>query len=122
MNNLFIFFLEAPLEEPTATFGIFWWILYILLIIAPWAFVLFKFVIFRKLRVRFILPNKEELPSISLKKGAHIDLPEAPSFKNYTFVGWYIDENLTEEWIDVPMPNKNIKLYAKYERLELEGE
>ena len=96
-----------------------WWyvgmIVLLVILISPWIFIIFKYWIFRKLRVRFIIGENEELTQIYLKKGEKITLPIAPKKDNQTFIGWFIDQELTEEYIDMPMPNYNIKLYAKYE-------
>ncbi|MBE6131274.1 MAG: hypothetical protein E7183_06085 [Erysipelotrichaceae bacterium] len=95
-----------------------WYIVMVLLLIilmSPWIFLIFKYGIYRKLRVRFIIEEGKELEPIYLKKGAEIILPEAPVIEGKIFVGWFIDKELTEEYIPIPMPNYNIKLYAKYE-------
>lgn len=97
----------------------FWWYfgmaVLIVILISPWIFIVFKYWVFRKLRVRFIISEQEELTPVYLKKGEKIILPDAPYKENKNFVGWFIDQDLTEEYIDMPMPNYNIKLYAKYE-------
>lgn len=90
-------------------------VLFLIILISPWIFIIFKFGVYRKLRVRFILPDGKELSPIYLKKGAEITLPDAPTLDGKNFIGWYIDPECTEEYIPVPMPNYNIKLYAKYE-------
>lgn len=109
-----ILFLE---EKPQPIFEPGWYIAMIILIIlllSPWVFLIFKYGIYRKLRVRFIISEEEELTPIYLKKDAEIILPEAPRKEGLKFVGWYVDKDLTEEYIKIPMPNYNIKLYAKY--------
>ena len=90
-------------------------ILFLIILISPWIFIILKFGVYRKLRVRFILPDGKELTPVYLKKGAEIVLPTAPTLEGKTFIGWYVDPECTEEYIEVPMPNNNIKLYAKYE-------
>ena len=62
-----------------------------------------------------LMEEGKELEPVYLKKGSEIVLPEAPIIEGKTFVGWFIDKELTEEYIPIPMPNYNIKLYAKYE-------
>ena len=114
MINLFIFLEEAK----EFVFDQKWYlqmIFFLVVLMSPWIFVLFKFVIFRKLRVRFIIEPGNELPPLFFEKGAEIILPEAPIIEGKKFVGWYIDPECTEEYIPIPMPNYNIKLYAKYE-------
>ena len=39
--------------------------------------------------------------------------PEAER-EDYTFGGWYTDEELTHEWTDTTMPNHDLTLYAKF--------
>ena len=113
VNNL-MFLTENANDIYNAT----WYIVMVLLLvilISPWIFIIFKFGIYRKLRVRFIIEEGKELEPVYLKKGSEIVLPEAPIIEGKTFVGWFIDKELTEEYIPIPMPNYNIKLYAKYE-------
>ncbi len=108
-------FLESVPQEPVYQLG--WYIAMIILVIilvSPWIFIIVKYGIFRKLRVRFIIGDEELVP-LYLKKGSKIVLPEAPVKEGKTFVGWFIDSDLTEEYIDMPMPDHNIKLYGKYE-------
>ena len=114
MLNNFVFLTENPDNIYNATWYIVM-VIFLIILISPWIFVIFKFGIYRKLRVRFIIEDGKELTPIYLKKGAKINLPEAPVIEGKTFVGWYIDPECTEEFIPVPMPNNNIKLYAKYE-------
>lgn len=41
--------------------------------------------------------------------------PEDPENGNYTFVGWFYDENGTEKAFDFSMPvNRDLNLYAKW--------
>ncbi len=96
--------------------------LLIILCVAPWIFVIFRYGIFRKLRVRFILPNNEELPPLYLKKNAEIILPEPKEYLGYKFCGWYLDSEFEYEYIPMPMPDKNLKLYGKYEKINFEEE
>lgn len=113
INNL-MFLTENTNDIYNAT----WYIVMVLLLvilISPWIFIIFKFGIYRKLRIRFIIEEGKELEPVYLKKGSEIVLREAPIIEGKTFVGWFIDKELTEEYIPIPMPNYNIKLYAKYE-------
>jgi uncharacterized repeat protein (TIGR02543 family) len=87
----------------------------LLLLLSPWIYIIFKFGVFRKLRVRFIIDENTELAPLFLKKGEEITLPEAPIIEGKVFIGWFVDEERTEEYIPIAMPNYNIKLYAKYE-------
>ena len=48
-------------------FGPFWWVLmifYLILVIAPWVFIIFRYGIFRKLRIHLIMHIGNELPSL----------------------------------------------------------
>lgn len=110
-------YLEAVPQEPVYQLG--WYIAMVILLIiliSPWIFIIYKYGIFRKLRVRFIL-DEEELVPLYLKKGSKIVLPDVPEKEGKKFVGWFINQEMTEEYIDMPMPNYNIKLYGKYETI-----
>ena len=111
-----IFLEEAESAPKNSPFWLIVFIVYLLLVLAPWIFLLFKFVIFRRLRVSYYLPNNKLLMTSDLKKGEMIIPPTPPVFENHEFVGWFIDEEMTIEYIEMPMPNKNIKLYAKYQK------
>lgn len=45
--------------------------------------------------------------------GREVDITKAPEREGYTFEGWYLDENFTEE-VDTVTMNKNITVYAKW--------
>lgn len=113
LNNL-VFLAENADNIYNATWYIVM-VIFLIILISPWIFVILKFGVYRKLRVRFIIEEGKELTPQYLKKGAEIVLPEAPVIEGKTFVGWFVDADCTEEYIPVPMPNYNIKLYAKYE-------
>ena len=113
MNNLLL-----SAQNNNAVYEPGWYVamtILLLLLLSPWIFIIFKFGVFRKLRVRFIIDENTELTPLFLKKGEEIILPEAPTLEGKVFVGWFVDEERTEEYIPVVMPNYNIKLYAKYE-------
>lgn len=114
MNNNFVFLTENPENIYNATWYIVM-VVFLIIFLSPWVFIILKFGVYRKLRVRFIIEDGKELEPLYLKKGAEIVLPEVPEIEGKKFVGWYIDPELSEEYIPVPMPNNNIKLYAKYE-------
>ena len=114
MNNSFVFLTENPENIYNATWYIVM-VVFLIIFLSPWVFIILKFGVYRKLRVRFIIEDGKELEPLYLKKGAEIVLPEVPKIEGKKFVGWYIDPELSEEYIPVPMPNNNIKLYAKYE-------
>ena len=115
---------DLPKPEPVAPkdklYPVGWLIAMIILIcvlVAPWIYLLFKYGIFRRLRVSFIIDENTKLKPLNLKKGSKIDLPEAPEKEGFKFAGWYVNPERTEEYIDTPMPDYNIKLYAKYEEI-----
>lgn len=114
MNNNLVFLTENPENIYNATWYIVM-VIFLIIFLSPWVFIILKFGVYRKLRVRFILEDGKELEPLYLKKGAQIVLPIAPRVEGKKFIGWYIDPEFTEEYIPVPMPNNNIKLYAKYE-------
>lgn len=94
-----------------------WYIgMYILLgvLMLPWIYLIIRFGIFRKLRVRFIIDSNTELAPIYLKKGKEIILPKAPTLDGKEFVGWYLDKDFDKPYKTMLMPDENIKLYAKY--------
>ncbi len=55
------------------------------------------------------------LPSLSIKEEAN-----ETSVTIYTFVGWYTDEALTNEFTTYQMPSANTTLYAKWEVADVE--
>ncbi len=38
-----------------------------------------------------------KVPSVSLKAGSHITLPEAPTREGYVFIGWFLDDDFEQE-------------------------
>lgn len=112
MHNLFPMLVSSLDELYNDTYH-FFMICALIVFISPWFFVIIKYGFFRKLRVRFIVNNMEYC-KLFFKKGEAIVLPEDPVVEGMKFVGWYIDEGLTEEYIPIPMPDYNIKLYGKF--------
>lgn len=110
MNNL-IFLSES---EPMTAIEIVGICVVAGLLIIPWIFILFKFGIFRKLRIRFFVGDAL-YATLYFKKNSKVTLPAEPIVEGKKFIGWYINPELTEEYIDMPMPDKNLKLYAKFE-------
>ncbi len=103
MNNLYFLENVGPTYEKGwfLTMGIL-----IFILIVPWIFIIFRYWIFRKLRIRFILEDDLELKPIYLKNKSKIEIP----YKEYT---WYMDKELTVLYQDMLMPDYNIKLYGK---------
>ncbi len=57
-----------------------------------------------------------EVPDQTLKPGDKIIEPPMPTKPGHTFVGWYLDPQLTQKFdFNTPMPEGNLTLYAKYE-------
>ncbi|MCF7924778.1 MAG: InlB B-repeat-containing protein, partial [Candidatus Izimaplasma sp.] len=52
--------------------------------------------------------------------GYELEFPkfDIPIKMGYDFVGWFKDEELTEEFIETKMPNEDITLYAKWELIQ----
>lgn len=88
------------------------------LLMIPWLFLIFKYGIFRKLRVRFILNDNEELAPSYFKKNETITFPEVKDIEGKKFVGWYMDVDRTKKVTVTTMPDYNIKVYAKFEDIE----
>ncbi len=51
--------------------------------------------------------------------GSEIEL-EIPYRAKYSFLGWFRDEGLRNEFTDTIMPSENITLYAKWEKMDFE--
>ena len=58
--------------------------------------------------------NVEYTPVID---GEKVSQPPQPQKEHYTFVSWYVDEALTQEF-DFSIPEKTMVLYAKYELIQ----
>ncbi len=55
----------------------------------------------------------EVLPSVTVKSGEYLTLPQAPERDNYIFTGWYTDENLSKYFDAETTPiNEDITLFA----------
>ena len=113
MLNL-IYFLETSQEETYSKGWYIGMIILIALLMMPWIYIIFRYGFFRRLRVRFIIDENEELDPIYLKRGQLIVPKEAPVKENKEFVGWYMDKELTSKFTPHPIDDENIKLYAKY--------
>ena len=53
--------------------------------------------------------------SIKTEYGKEIEKPEDPTKQGYIFKGWYSNPELTQGYTFTTMPDKDIKLYAKWE-------
>lgn len=54
------------------------------------------------------------LPKLNALYGAPIEAPTTPSRYGYVFEGWYVDEDLTEEYVFDTMPLNGTTVYAKW--------
>jgi uncharacterized repeat protein (TIGR02543 family) len=52
---------------------------------------------------------------ITRRSGTAIEAPEVPTKEGYTFTGWFMDEELTEQFVFTKMPEPNMTLYARWE-------
>lgn len=63
--------------------------------------------------------NSNEGSAVSTQEveaGSKVAKPENPTKDGFTFVGWFSDSALTDEWLfDSDVVNENITLYAKWE-------
>ncbi|MGD9760961.1 MAG: InlB B-repeat-containing protein [Candidatus Izemoplasmatales bacterium] len=55
------------------------------------------------------------ISALTQEYGSEIYQPIPPTKENYTFIGWFADIGLTEEFIFSTMPYENITLYAKWQ-------
>ncbi|MBO5021886.1 MAG: InlB B-repeat-containing protein, partial [Clostridia bacterium] len=78
--------------------------------------------------ISFVTNSNEVIEPVKALEGDNITLP-ALSIKEeatetsvtiYTFVGWFVDEALTNEFTTFVMPNENTTLYAKWEVADVE--
>ncbi len=53
--------------------------------------------------------------AITLLAGEEIAEPEAPTKEGHSFIAWFTDENLEDEFVFSVMPEPNIILYAKWQ-------
>ena len=57
------------------------------------------------------------ITSITALFETEITAPSAPVRQGYNFLGWYIDEDYSKEYVFSTMESRNITLYAKWEGL-----
>lgn len=66
-----------------------------------------------------IVFNDSEINDLIIKEGELLIKPEDPFKEGYAFIGWYLDEALTEEY-DFSNPIVNdLNLYPKWEKIEI---
>ncbi len=61
-----------------------------------------------------LMYNGEVISTTEKDKATHLDAPAAPAKEGYTFVGWYVDAELTVPYTP-DLLSANLTLYAKYE-------
>lgn len=61
-----------------------------------------------------LMYNGEVISTMEKDKATHLDAPAAPAKEGYTFVGWYVDAELTVPYTP-DLLSANLTLYAKYE-------
>ena len=54
------------------------------------------------------------IDTMYISYGSTIKLPDNPKLENKSFVGWFTDSTLKDEFILTTMPAENIQLYAKW--------
>lgn len=72
-----------------------------------------------KFKIRFNLNSINCVPQhindVEIIKGRKITKPTDPTLKGFTFKGWFVDEELTDEWIfDKDVVERDLTLYAKW--------
>lgn len=71
-------------------------------------------IVYEYIKITFDALNDSDPYVVSVKKGEKVLEPEKPTFEGYTFVGWYIDSNLTHKFDFETQIYEDITLYAKY--------
>lgn len=72
----------------------------------------------RNLTVTFVTDGGTEIQSITFKFGELIELPDDPIKTGYDFKGWYLNAELSDEFLPAKVYEDNITLYAKWEAAE----
>ncbi len=69
----------------------------------------------KNITISFNSNGGSAIASISVTKGEIFTAPNVPTKEGYTFVGWYVDSALTEQWdFSVDSATTSITLYAKW--------
>ncbi len=64
--------------------------------------------------VSFETNGGSRVPSQKVTKGRYVMQPANPTYYDYVFIGWYLDESLTTKFNFYTAINGDIKLYAKF--------
>ena len=67
-----------------------------------------------KYHIYFESNGGSEVETITALSNADLSEPEKPTKDGFVFKGWYLDENLTEEFKFDKMPAEDITVYAKW--------
>lgn len=69
-------------------------------------------------KVTFHYNNGTPSYSVSFEIGSHIDQPDNPKKKGYSFLGWFIDTDLQTEWrFNENVVDDDVNLYARWQIL-----
>ena len=68
--------------------------------------------------VSFVTNGGSAIESVTQEYGTVLVAPEDPTREHYTFVGWYSDEALQNEYVFSTMPDIDFTLYAKWKAVE----
>lgn len=74
-------------------------------------------IIDKEYTINFVTNCDYLIDSIKIKHGNEINSLPTPSKKQHTFIGWYIDNNLTIPFKNDTLITKDITLYAKWEEI-----
>lgn len=70
-----------------------------------------------KYTVIFDANNGTANSSVTVEEGALVPRPQTPVLEGYTFIGWYIDEDVTTAWnFDMDKPVSDMTLYGAWEK------
>lgn len=67
--------------------------------------------------IYFEVNGGSRLDSITLYAGENLIVPKAPTREGYFFVGWFSDEDFNEPFTINIMPDKDLTLYARWEKV-----
>ena len=68
--------------------------------------------------ISFEKNNGSDIEEVKVRDGSKATKPEDPTKEGFVFVGWFTDEELTQEYDFDSSVTSNITLYAKYEEKE----
>ncbi|MCQ4838853.1 InlB B-repeat-containing protein [Neglectibacter timonensis] len=68
--------------------------------------------------ISFDAKGGSSVSSITQDYATPVSQPSAPTYRGYTFEGWYSDETLEAKYIFGAMPAQNITLYAKWKAVD----